>query len=51
MRGLNGRATPGHDRVKHGQRNGAQTKRHETPRCAGKSHSAPQIVGMMIAQV
>jgi hypothetical protein len=35
--GLNGRTTPGHDRAKHGQRNGAQTKRHESgPRFAGQ---------------
>ena len=52
VRGLNGRTTPGHDRAKHGQRNGAQTKRHESgPRFAGQVHSAPQSVGMMIAQV
>ena len=37
LRGLNGRTTPGHDRAKHGQRNGTQTKRHESgPRFAGQ---------------
>ena len=42
LRGLNGRTTPGHDRAKHGQRNGAQTKRHES----GPRFAATAVIGI-----
>jgi hypothetical protein len=42
LRGLNGRTTPSHDRAKHGQRNGAQTKRHES----GPRLAATAVIGI-----